>query len=78
MFYRSKVLRFPEELAEQIKNVDIFQMDEVLQLVIQQCNKLNPEQEAMFLTLPRDPVKRAAELENLIANIRKICDLSAE
>ena len=71
------ILHLPQELMDQIKQINQFQIDELLQAVIRQCDKLHPDQEAIFLTLPRDPVSRSAELETLISYIRSISNLSA-
>ena len=75
--YQSKnpMLKLPDALVKEIEQVTEHQIDELLQAVIHRANQLQPEYEAILLSLSTDPDRRSAELENMIRYIRSICQM---
>ena len=58
--------------AEYLGNMDPWELNEVIQLLLQRFSQLYPEEEGIWLSLPKyDTQKRRRILERLVAMLEK-------
>lgn len=71
--YKSKnpMLNLPDGLAQQIKQVTDYQIDELILLVARRFDQLRPKQEGFFVSLSKDPLQRRREIEFLVQDLMK-------
>ena len=62
-----------EELAKEIEQLDEVELNLCIHAVARRYNELVTDREGSFLSLPKDPKARDAELKRIVEFIR-ICD----